>query len=309
MKTGGLILLEKTLDNPCGSLENETMKRTKLDIFSYLDFRRFLKDRLEELREQHEKYSQRYFIKKLELSTNNYIQRIIEGKRNLSERLARKLTAVLHLQASEATFFLELVRYGQAKTTEQKTDALEGLRRNRRFKRVRQVDMDVFDYYSDPLTVALRDLVMVSGFQEDPSWILSKLAIKTTAKEIEEGLAKLERLGELQRDAKGKLKLAHVHQSTGEQMGSVPLRAYHLNMMGLAVQSMEMDPSVRHFRGVTMSIPPQAYKKVVDSISRCVEDVRDIVERHRDQEHVYHLEMALFPLTKRSPEKSRDRKK
>lgn len=275
------------------------MKRTKLNIYSYLNYRMFLAHRLVELKKESSKYSQRFFARRLGLSTNNYLKRIADGERNLSDKLARKVAEVIGLNQGESGFFLDLVRFNQAKTTESKTDALESLRKNKRFVKVHQLELDQFDYFSDPLTLTMRDLVGLEDFNEDPKWIAGKLQEKVRPKAIRESLAKLERLGQLKRDRDGILQVTHAHQSTGPQLGSQPLRQYHLNMLAMAAQSMELPTDTRHFRGLTMSIPTKSYEQIVEELSLCINKVRAIIDASKDSEHVYHLEMGFFPLTKR----------
>ena len=273
------------------------MKRTRLNICGYLDYRQFLKDRLEEMKTEDSKFSQRYVVKRLGLSTNNYLQRVIDAQRKLSSKLARKLAEVIGLASDEASFFLDLVRYGHAKTTEDKVEALERLRRNRRFTKVHKLEMDRFDYFDDPLSLAIRNLVATKDFKNDPQWIARRVRIKATPTQVKTSLERLERLGQLVRDEEGELKQASPHQGTGERLGSVVLRNYHLKMLKLAGEAMELDPASRHFRGLTMSLPEGAYEKIVDRFSDFLDDARSIIEESGEPKHVYHMEMSLFPLT------------
>lgn len=287
---------------PLHFTDNRDMKHTALNIFGYTDFRSFLKDRLGELKVENAKYSRRYISDRLGISSRNYLRMIIDGKRNISDQLMRKLPSVLDLNRDESTFFIDLVRYGQAKTVEAKNEALENLRRNKRFLEIHQLAMDHFDYMSDPLTLALREMVPLKNFREDADWIQSRLSFKAGRKKIESGIAKLERLGMLERDAAGKLALAHMHQATGDQLGSLPLRSYHKNMLKRAAGAMELPTDQRHYGGITMSIPSDSYGEIVERFEAFIDEVRAIVDKGDDPEQVYHLEMSLFPLTKANSE-------
>ncbi len=275
------------------------MKRTELNIFEYTDFRDFLNDRLNELKDENSTFSRRYFVKKLGLASSSYLSRIIDGSKNLSERLARKLPDVLGLSAEETSFFYDLVRYGQAKTTAAKVEALDMLRRNRRFIKVHQLALDRFDYYSDPLTLTLREMVANRDFVEDPDWIAKRLPFKSSPRKIRIAIEKLIRLGLLERNEEGKLVICTKHVKSGDRLGSVPLRTYHRNMLELAIDSIEKPVSVRHFRGLTMSIPSDTYEEITEQMAMCVNRIRAIVDASGASDHVYHLEMSLFPLTDR----------
>ena len=275
------------------------MKRTELNIFEYTDFRNFLNDRLNELKDDNTTFSRRYFVKKLGLASSSYLSRIIDGSKNLSERLARKLPDVLGLTVEETSFFYDLVRYGQAKTTAAKVEALDMLRRNRRFIKVHQLALDHFDYYSDPLTLTLREMVANRDFSEEPQWIAKRLPFKSSPKKIKLAIEKLIRLGFLERDDQGKLVVCTKHVASGDHLGSVPLRTYHRNMLEMAAESIEKPVNIRHFRGLTVSIPSETYEEITEQMAMCVNRVRAIVDASGPSDHVYHLEMSLFPLTNR----------
>jgi uncharacterized protein (TIGR02147 family) len=264
-----------------------------------MDFRLFINDRLDELKVDNPKFSRRYFCSKLGLASTNYLKLIIDGRRNVSDKLLERMTQVLGLDEEESMFFVDLLAYGQARTTEAKMMALENLRKNKRFIKVHQLALDHFDYFSDPITLTLRELVALADFHEDYEWIAKRLPIKATPKRIRESLDKLERLGQIARVDDGRLTVVHKHQSSGQQLGSVSLRSYHLKMMQLAQEAMELPTNIRHYRGLTMSIPSSAYDKIIEQLSLCINRIRAIVDETTDAEHVYHMEMALFPLTRR----------
>lgn len=279
---------------------DETMKKTKLYIYSYMDYRLFINDRLDELKADNAKFSRRYFCSKLGLASTNYLKLIIDGRRNLSDKLLIRMAQVLGLDEEESAFFADLVAYGQAKNTEAKLLALENLRKNKRFIKVHQLALDNFDYFADPVTLTMRELVALRDFREDPEWIAQRMPVKATARQIQESLDKLERLGQIARAEDGSLAVVHRHQSTGSQLGSVTLRSYHLKMLQLAAEAMELPVDTRHYRGLTMSIPGVAYDKIIEQISLCINRIRAIVDESTDATQVYHLEMALFPLTRGS---------
>ncbi len=275
------------------------MKRTKLNIFDYTDFRQFIEDRLNELSADNAKYSRRYIVRCMGLSGNNYLKMIIDGSRNLTDDVARKLVDAIALKEDEARFFYDLVAYGQAKTTKVRTEAFENLRRNRRFKKVHSLDLDHYDYMTDTLTLALRELINYPDFQEDPTWISKQLTIKATPKAIREGFGKLIRLGLVERDVDGHLKVTMLHTATGDQLGNEPLRVYHRNMLKAAMKAQDLPADRRYYRGLTMSISKEIYGEIVDLYCEFVDKVRARINDAEEPDHVYHMELSLIPLAMR----------
>lgn len=285
------------------SVDTETMKRTKLNIFDYTDFRQFIEDRLNELSNDNAKYSRRYIVRRMGLSGNNYLKMIIDGSRNLTDDVARKLVEAIGLKEDEAGFFYGLVTYGQAKTTKLRAEAFEKLRRNRRFKKVHGLDLDHYDYMTNTLTLALRELINYPDFQEDPSWISRQLTFKATPKAVREGFEKLIRLGLVERDTDGRLKVTMLHTATGDQLGNEPLRVYHHNMLKAAMKAQDLPVDKRYYRGLTMSISQDVYHEVVDLYCEFIDKVRARINDTEEPDHVYQMEMGLFPLAMRDSKK------
>ncbi len=278
--------------------DNQIMKRTRLNIFSYTDFRAFMHDRLKELKSDDSKYSGRYIAARLSLGSRNYLRMLIDGKRNMSDKLLRNMPTAFGLDKEEDAYFKDLVRFGQAVDQETKNEALENLKRHKKFLEVHQLSIGYFDYMSDPVALALREMTQLDDFCEDIGWIQSKLAIKAGKKRICDAIEKLETIGLLYRDKDDKLDINHKHQITGDQLGSTPLRAYHTSMLKQGIKSMQLPTDIRHYGGITISIPKESYGKIVNKFEAFMDEVRNIVDESNKQDDVYHLEMTLFPLTK-----------
>ena len=214
------------------------MKRSKLNIFDYTDFRCFLRDRLGEMKEQDKKYSLRYLSNKMGLASKSHLKMVADGARNLSPELAEQMASVFGLNEQETGFFLVLIRFGQAKSLSEQQDALAELRKRRRFLAVHQLKLDRFDYLSDPLTLALREMVTFADFQENPDWIQKRLPKKFSKTKILEAIDKLLRIGLLFRQQDGSLAVAQKHQHTGDDFRSTALKLFYQNAFRQAAQSL-----------------------------------------------------------------------
>ncbi len=277
--------------------------KSLIDIYRYSDFRSFLKDRYEEWKAHDDKVSLRYLAKRVGLSSNSHLKMVMDGQHNLSPSLAKKLAKLFGLSKRETSFFLALVQYTQANDTEEKTEALEELRRNRPFVKLNQLAFDQFDYYNDRLTLALRELVSVEGFREDPLWIAEKLAFKATPEEIREAIEKLLRLNLLTRNAEGSLMATHAHITSGDGFGPVALKGYYKNGFSAAIESLELPGDIRHLGGMSMSVSGKTYERIVEHFQTFMEAVRSEVDHDDAPEDVYRLVFGLFPLTDVSSKK------
>lgn len=89
-------------------------------IFSYSDFRVFLRDFYEEKKKTRE-YSYKYFSEKAGLNSPNYFALVMSGVRDLTVANIHQFAPALDLRSDEVEFFETLVLLNQAKTTEEKS--------------------------------------------------------------------------------------------------------------------------------------------------------------------------------------------
>lgn len=274
------------------------MKKSRLDIYSYSDYRRYLKERLEELKAQDRKYSLRFLAKRLDLKSNSHLKMVMDGDHNLSPLLAHKLAEFFEMSEPETAFFLALVTFCQAKSTPEKTEALEELRRRTRFVRLHRTELDQLDYLNDPLTLALRELVNLPDFCEDTKWISGHLLLRASAQEVQEALEKLLRLGLLRRNEQGRLEQTTPHLDTGHGFGSVALRGYYQSAFERATQSLDMPSAERHLGGMTMAVSKATYERILEHFALFMDTVRREVDADAEPERVYQFVAGLIPLSK-----------
>lgn len=273
------------------------MKRSQLDIFEYTDFRAWLKDRFSELKASDKKYSLRYLARKMGLSSNSHLKMVMDGSHNMSIDLARKVARFFILNKQETDFFVNLVKYGQARNTREKSEALDELRKVSQFVKLHQLELDQFDYYNDKLTLILRELVVLPDFKEDTKWIARQLPFKATAGEIHKAIDKLVRLKLLSRDEDGTLFVTNPHVTTGNSIDKVALRSYYMNGFSDAAGSLEMPGTYRHVGGITMAISRKTYDKIVNHFQEFLNVIRSEVSADERPDSVYQLVLGLHPLT------------
>jgi len=279
-------------------MQRVNMKRSQLDIHEYTDFRSYIRDRYAELKASDKKYSLRYLARKLGLSSNSHLKMVMDGSHNLSIDLARKVAEFYCLNKQETDFFISLVKYGQAKNTREKAEALDELRRVSQFVKLHQLELDQFDYYNDKLTLILRELVVLPDFVENTRWIARRLPFKATAKEIREAIDKLVRLKLLSRDENGILFVTNLHVTTGNSIDRVAIKSYYMNGFADASTSLEMSGLHRHVGGITMAVSRNTYDKIVNHFQEFLNVIRAEVCADEKPENVYQLVMGLHPLTR-----------
>ena len=110
------------------------MKMKQVTIFEYDNYRAYLRDLYKFYKETKPQFSYRYFSQKAGFRSPNFLQLVIEGKRNLSPESVEKFTHALKLGKKEAEFFRVLVYLNQARTVSEKKIYAEQLMQFRPFR-------------------------------------------------------------------------------------------------------------------------------------------------------------------------------
>lgn len=96
---------------------------------------------------------------------------VINGKRSITASTAVKYAALCKLSPRETDYLLALVNFEKAKTHTDKNIAFSRIVRLRGQSKLKFLDTDQYEYYSNWYHSAIRELVSLPMFKEDHSWI------------------------------------------------------------------------------------------------------------------------------------------
>lgn len=108
---------------------------TPIDLYQYQDYRRFLKERFEELQAHDPAFSQRGLSRKAGIANPGFFNEVIKGRRRLSPAATEKMAKGLDLSVSDAKYLALMVEYNEARETKAKQSFCQQMifRRNRKF--------------------------------------------------------------------------------------------------------------------------------------------------------------------------------
>src|SRR5437016_2808353 len=104
------------------------------DIFSYTDYRRFLRDFYEKTKAANPKFSHRYIAQKVGFNSSSFFSQIIKLQSNISPKFVFNFAKLMRLSKKETEYFETLVNYNQSKSAEEQKQFYERLIRFRRPK-------------------------------------------------------------------------------------------------------------------------------------------------------------------------------
>ncbi|MDP2600793.1 MAG: TIGR02147 family protein [Deltaproteobacteria bacterium] len=269
-------------------------------IYAYSNYREFLKDMVQELKNSQPSFSYRYFAKKAGYTSPNFLKLVIDGKRNLSEESIRKFAEVFKLGKKEKRFFELLVHYNQTIHPERRQQYYQEILDFAEYRSAHELEKEQYEYLSHWYYPAILELSHLSSFQENPEWIAGQLQNKISNKEVLAAIDCLSRIGLLVRDENGKLKPAHKALTTGEEARSLAAFSYHEQLLEMANQALKQKAEEREFAAMTMAVSEAEMKKLKEMIHDFRKKVVNVLTQGgAEPNSVYQLNMQLFSLTKK----------
>ena len=161
---------------------------TKISIFGYTDYRQFLRDAYEELKQSKHFFSYRYFAKKAGLSSPALLKMVIEGERNLTPKSIEQFVTGFGLKGHDAQYFRVLVLYNQAKTDSEKNKQFSKLRKLLEHRKVNLLSLQQYDFFSNWYVPVIREVINCEGFENDPEKISKYLFHEVTPEQVKEAI-------------------------------------------------------------------------------------------------------------------------
>lgn len=273
-------------------------------IFKYNNYRHYIRDYYLEKKRTTGYFTYRYFAKRAEFASPVFIQQVIKGKSNLSERSVEKLIRAMDLAESESDYFRYLVWFNQTKIAKKKHAFLEKLRDlNQQFS-AEVLETDKYDFYSKWYYSVLREIAPNCEFSDNFEAMGALVIPLLKKRETKKAVKLLEHLELLKKQKDGTFKQARKLISTGSEIESLAVRDLHSQMAKLAQDAIEkVSKQERDISGLTMGVSQRTFKEVLKELKSFREKIiRIIGEDEEDVDRVYRLNLQFFPLSKKLKE-------
>ncbi len=269
-------------------------------LFSYTDYRAYLKDYFAFKKAQNNGFSLKVIADRAGFKARDYILRVMNGTRNLSQSGCFKLSEALHLSEKETSYFINLVAFNQAETPREKEFFYLKMAEICKYGQHQKIRQDQFEYFSEWYYSVLRSILPVIDFKDDYAAIGKFLSPPLTAVQAEKAIRFLLDLGLLNRDDAGKYHVATPQLTAGDAVHSVAMTRFHKQSLELAQHALERyTAEERDITGVTMSLSQQGFEKIREEIAAFRKRAMCIAEQDKNEERAFQLNMQLFPLSKR----------
>lgn len=274
------------------------------NVFAYLDARAFLRDTYTYRKAHQRGFSFRAFSRRAGLKSPNYLKLVMEGDRNLTPTTAHAFAKALGLEGQRHAYFLDLVAFTQARSTDERAALYERLIRFREHRAIHRIDIAYGLYHAHWYIPAIRELSFRPDCPDDAAWIASRLLPSITPREAEDALDLLCELGLVARED-GRLKPTEPLVTTGAEVKSLHIRNFHRTMIRRGLAALEDLPAAeRDISSVTLCLGDDGIPRLKDLLAQFRRQLLQLSDAEASPTRVVQLNLQLFPLSRADEETS-----
>ena len=273
------------------------------DVLKYTNYHQYIADYYAEKKAK-SAFTWQTFTRAAGFSSPVFLKYVSEGRSNLGEETARQVANAMGLVGYEQDYFVEMVKFGHAKTDEEKKSIFNRMLAIADIHKVRVVEGESFRFFEDWKNPVLRELAPAMPGAK-PLAMAHACRPEVSAAEVSETLNFLVKANLLQKDKDGNyIQTDKVVTSGPMNFAPLALRGLQRQMGEIALGAIENVPQdERHFSGLTLGVTREAYKKIVQEIADFQKRVIAIATSESATDEVYRLNVQLFPMTKKSVNK------
>ncbi len=243
-----------------------------------------IKTSLEQQIAKNPSYSLRAYAKRLGVSAAT-LSGVLNGQRKLTPKMAGKIGFALGLSPSEV--------WDQQKK-------ILGYKEDSQHQHFHELSEDVFIVVSEWYHLAILEVMKLRDFEPTVKWVSQRL--KVHSHHIKMALERLQRVGILEIDSKGKWvdKMSGFTTHYQKDKTTEAKRRYQKQLLEKSIESLQMDDfSVRDHSSTTMAIDVNDIPIAKEEIKKFRRRFSGILEHTKKQNEVYQLQISFYPITKR----------
>lgn len=276
-----------------------------LDPFGFESYRDYLRAVHEKLNAEGKSFSFLQMAEDMGLGKTNATWQYVTGRRRISEKSLRKVCDALALGPTERAYVLMLREYAYADQPREREKIYETLIRLKGDSP--NIDTRMMRFYNEWYHPVIRELAGLDNFKSDPDWIASRIYVRLRPKQIQDSLNLLTELGLLRYDSLENRHFRTEEDILPDQYGSpLAMTQFHQRMSELAAKSLtEVAAERREMNSLTISISEDIAQEIAKMLYDSCAKIMDLEKKSKSKEHVFQVNMQLFPITKPQGENKR----
>lgn len=268
------------------------------DIFSYTDYRLYLKDAYAEKKKAERGFNYRVLAKMAGFNSAGFFTNILCRRRNIAARTMDGLAKVFDLNFKEKRYFESLVRADQAKNLGAKKAFFDRASRQKK-KALNVKTVTAEQYYDKWYYTAMRELVALSPKEDNPKALSKRLLPKIRPTEAARALAVLSVLGMIRKREDGAWEQTDAFITASQEVDPVMISGFQMQTAELGINAIDRIPrDRRNISTLTLGISREGYLKIIERLRAFRRELMEIAAADSGRDSVYHLNFHLFPLTR-----------
>lgn len=268
-------------------------------LFAQTDYRTILREGYTTRKQRKQGFSYQSWARQLGLRSPSTLAMILNGQRHPGDSLVHRFALDLELSGSESQYFSDLVtlQKNRGKDIELTVALVDRIRKRRKHWGFRFVEFETLESISNWYYVAIREMVGLADFKEDPFWICGRLHFKITPKEAAQAIKRLVALKLLKRE-NGKLVAADAEVDIGNDLKNLAVQKLHQQAIDHSREALtKVAPKDREYQVTTLVMNSLDLEECKKWIRKFHDDFCDRFERPGGN-HLYQVNLCLYPMTR-----------
>jgi uncharacterized protein (TIGR02147 family) len=267
------------------------------DLFTYMEYREYLRDHYEERKSLKSMFSLRYIARKVGMD-DSYVSKILTAERHLPATKIPEFASLCGLKGRRADYFEALVLFGRARTDSERKPFLDTLIRLRAAKG-HPLEAHQQKFYSSSRYTAIRAILGLQSWKDEWDEIGKRLDPSLKGPAVKEAIEFLLEVGLVERDEDGCLVPTKRHIRSGKPFDRAAIRTFQSEMLDLAKRSLEVHaPEARDFSTLTVAVQKETIEDIRQLVSECRDAIRKRIDQDVEPDTILHLNFQIFPLSR-----------
>tara|TARA_B100001248_G_C27399710_1_gene469147 strand:+ start:10811 stop:11677 length:867 start_codon:yes stop_codon:yes gene_type:complete len=270
----------------------------------YADYRRYLKDYYQYKKTSDRRYNYGVFSARADIKSPNYLKLVIEGKRNLSDKMAEKFARAMEMDKEQSREFLTMVKYCQAKRNDERNLYLRELAELRVKKKIAkgEIKQEVWENIPSWVSWVIYEMADMEGVNLNDKNLAQLLRGNVRQQDVENAIEKLIQAGELKRnDIDGRLEKASDVTRNREDVPVALVKKLQSELIQIGMDSLYHDSAEeREFGALTLCLTEEEFEKLkfeLRQIRKRIHRDTAVARKENKGKRIYQLNLQLFPLT------------
>lgn len=265
-------------------------------VAEFRDYREYLRALFESKKKLNRRFSFRRFSAVVGFKSPNYLQMILDGKRNLSPDTAATIASRLKISAGERDYFVALVKQANAANDSERNEA----ERARLFalkkivaKEIPAAQKEIFGRW---FYLLIRELFLLKDARTDAEWIREKLGETVSVTEAANAVELLVRTGLLSPSDSGYKPADPVLETNEQLLQASMMRAFHADTLRMWADNLErLSPAQQELCVLNIPISSAKVLELRQRIRQFQDEIIGWVQDDKDADRVVQLGTYLIP--------------